>query len=425
MSNFNLIVIGVIIVIVFVAVLVLAGVIPGLPGTSSGPVANLVMWGFLPKLEMNEVVGLVNDANEDSFIIKYFEKDKVTYEQELVNALASGTGPDIWVMTQDMILKHREKAALIPFTIFSERSFLDTFVDDAQLFLWKEGIIAVPFAVDPMVMYWNRDLFGNAGLVNPPAAWEEFLNDAQILTVIDNSGNILQSGAAMGTFSNIKNAKDLFSLLILQSGSKIVVKEDLDLVFGDRGDLAAEPVSGALTFYASFSNPTKVSYSWNTSITNSQDLFAAGRLAMYFGYASELGDIGRKNPHLNFDAALVPQTGGQSKQSTFGKVYAIAVSKTSPNVNKSVAAAFSFMQQSNLLSPVRRDLLAQGISDPARTVFYKAVAQSTAWLEPDSGAVDNIYKEMIESVVSGRKRVSEAVRDAKTLLQAEMAKVTP
>ncbi len=44
-------------------------------------------------------------------------------------------------------------------------------------------------------------------------------------------------------------------------------------------------------------------------MSDSKNMFLAGDLALYFGFASELDDLKNKNPNLNFDVTLFPQTG--------------------------------------------------------------------------------------------------------------------
>lgn len=421
--------------LIVVAFLVLSGAIPGLPGMTGRNATNLTMWGSLPNSVLSGSIDAFNAENQGSFSLKYSVFNEETYEEELVDALASATGPDMWVTSQDLILKHKNKSALISLGTFSERDFRDTFVDVAEIFLWTpnedvQGMLAIPFAVDPIVMYWNKDMFNNANLVNPPSTWEEFMNYVKTFTIVDSVGNILQSGTAMGEFSNIENAKDIISLLILQSGNKIVErnssrngKDYLDITFGEKGNLVVEPVSSALNFFIAFSNPAKVSYSWHRGLPNSKEMFTSGKLAMYFGYASELDDIQSKNPHLNFDVATVPQSSASANQIAFGKVYGVAVSKTSPNTNKAGGASFEFAKNSSALTPVRRDILAQGTSDPIQTIFYKSAVQARSWLEPDSKQVDNIYSNMVSAITTGKKYISDAVRDAQKLLEIELGKV--
>jgi len=427
MNKFQLVVIAIILGLVTVAMLIFAGVIPGL-GTSGGQnVAYLTMWGDLPAADIMPLINKLNTDNREAFNLTYVEKKTAVYEQDLLNALASGSGPDIWLLTQDLILKHRKKAYFIPFTVFAERSFKDMFIDEAELFLWKQeaeqGIIAVPFAIDPIVLYWNRDLFNKAGLTTPPRFWDDFLSMSQRMTERDIDGRILQSGAALGEFYNIKNAKDVFSMLVLQSGNKIVDPGSLALTFGKQGSLLVEPVGNALDFFVSFSNPAKISYSWNRALPEAQEYFSLGKLAMFLGYAGSYNAIAEKNPHLNFDVALAPNIKDSPVQTTFGRMYALAVSKSSSKASASIGAVFKVAEAGAFLVPVTRQLLGQGSSDPVKAVFYKAALQSSAWFEPEPVRVSEIFKEMTDALVTGKKRLTNAVADARTLLDMELKKV--
>ena len=103
------------------------------------------------------------------------KKNPSTFTQELEEALASGRGPDLFMLTDDEILQQSERIITIPFNTVSARSFKDTFVEEGELFLNAEGILAFPFTIDPMIMYWNRDIFSRSGVAKPPAFWDELI----------------------------------------------------------------------------------------------------------------------------------------------------------------------------------------------------------------------------------------------------------
>ncbi|PIS13635.1 MAG: hypothetical protein COT67_00815 [Candidatus Tagabacteria bacterium CG09_land_8_20_14_0_10_41_14] len=431
MSKFQIIIIGVILGLVVLATLVLAGVIPGLPGRQRGQVVDLTMWGIFPREQMAGAVNLLNQNHQGEFRITYIGKDPENYQSQVVNALAAGAGPDIWLITQDMILKDKDKLFQIPFEVFNRRDFMDTFIDQASLFLSQDGFYAVPLVVDPIVLYWNKDLLRSEGLVSPPQNWDEFLNFSQALTKTDKAGNIIQSGAAMGVASNVNYFKDILSLLLFQGGNKIVEEGnragEWDVVFGESVTGVTDPTVSALNFYTAFSDPSRVSYSWNRALPSSKKFFTAGKLAMYFGRAGEFKEIEAANPHLNFDVSLVPRLSSSSLYFTFGRLYGLAISKTSTNINAALGAAFAFtgeeelkeIENNTMLLPGRRALLKKQPSDTALAVFYKAAVQSGGWLEPDADSVSNIFADMVESIVTGRKKISTAIRDAKKLLEAE------
>jgi multiple sugar transport system substrate-binding protein len=429
MSKFQIILIAVCVIAGALAVLIFAGILPGFKEQKGmmGKEAEISMWGIFPQEKILSLLASFNEKNKSSFKINYFEKKSSEYENELLDALASGTGPDIWILTQDMVLKNKGKIYPISFEYYSERNFKDNFTESAELFVdfKNKNVIGLPIAVDPIVLYWNRDLFSSAGIAKPPQYWDEFLTNAQSLTKKDNAGNIIQAGAALGEFKNVKNAKDLLSLLILQTGNPIIKSDTLNVVLGEKGDNILNPTESSIRFFNEFSNPSKSSYSWNRALPNSETMFVNGSLAMYFGYSSEIDTIKEKNPHLNFDIAEMPQIRDGKIKATFAKIYGLVISKNSAQRQTAFSAALDLSGQNFSkdfsgaigLGSARRDVLAKGTADPILSVVYKSSIMSKAWLEPNPDAVSEIFKNMVESAATGRVKISEAVSQAKGQLE--------
>lgn len=430
MSKFQIIIIVVFVIVGVVAVLIFAGILPGFKKEGGGKGAEISLWGIFPQQKMAPLISELNEANKDLFKINYSEKKSSVYENELLNALAAGTGPDLWFLTQDVILKNKDKVYILPFESYNERNFRDIFIDSAELLIDAApplggGIIGFPLAVDPLVLYWNRDLFSSAGIAKPPQYWDEFLTDVQILAKRDEAGNIIQAGAALGEFRNVKNAKDIISMLILQTGNPIIKSSTLEVFLGERGEALLDPAESSIRFFSEFSNIKKASYTWNRALQDSTTAFGNGSLAMYFGYASEIENIREKNPHLNFDIAEVPQIKDGKIKACFGKIYSAVISKSSLKKQPAFWAAIkltdkdfskSFSEEIGLGSP-RRDVLTGGAKDPFLSVIYKSSIMSRTWLEPDPAAVSEIFRNMIESTATGRLRISEAVGAARTQLE--------
>ena len=428
MSKFQIAIILFLVLAAFVAVLIFAGVLPGFnqKGGSKNAVA-VSLWGPFPDREIRPLISKFNEDNADFFNVSYAEKNPANYEKELLNAMASGNSPDVWFVSQDMVLQYKDKILNVPFSSFPERNFKDIFIDSGEVFLdgQQGGVTAFPFMIDPLVLYWNRDLFSSASIAQPPKYWDEFLVDSGVLTKTNDSGNIIQSGAALGEFRNIRNAKEILSLMILQAGNKIIDPVELNVVWNNRGNSTLAPAENSLRFFGEFSNPKKTSYSWNRSLADSRSMFAGGKLAMYFGYASEFGQIKEMNPHLNFDITPVPQMKNGPVNATFARIYALAISRTSPNSQGAVSLIYALLEknfnnqfaESLSLAPARRDALAEGNKNQVLSVFYKSAVMARTWLEPDSEAVSAIFKNMIESTTTGKQRISEAVTEATAQLE--------
>ncbi len=416
MSKFQLVLTGIFAAFILIGVLVFAF------SRSSGgdEIARVTVWGTMSEGFFHDFLRDSGVSEDKTIEITYVEKKRETFDQEFVEALAVGAGPDLFFLPQDSILKHKDKIFSVPFNSYSERDFKETFAEEGELFLTKDGVVGFPFIIDPMVMYWNRDIFANASLSLPPKYWSEMYDLSSKITVKDNSFNISKSAVALGEYGNISNANELMSLLVMQAGSPITARNTeggIENLFAQRLDLPTMPALRALTFYTEFANPLKPFYSWNRSLPDSKSFFLSGDLALYFGFASELTDLQAKNPNLNFGIASMPQSKDYVRSITFGRVIALAIPKNSRNIASAFrvatvltnAKSIAALSKVTSLPPVRRDLLAVKPSEQYASIFYDGAIQSRAWLAPEPARLNPIFKEMIESVTSGRTNVDQAI----------------
>lgn len=425
MSNltpFQVILLGIFGLFIVFAVLVFSGILPIFNRMPAGVYGEVTIWGTFPNIALARPLEEFNREAGGTFQVLYIEKRKESFDIELVEALASGRGPDIILLPHDLIVRHQDKIFPIPFETLSVRKFLDTFIEEGEMYISTRGVLALPFSIDPLVMYWNRDLFQAAAISKPPAFWDEFFTLSLDLTKTDNALNIIESAVALGEFQNVEHAKEILSLLIMQAGNPIVAVENgsLQSVLDQSAGLDIAPAESALRFFTEFSNPAKSVYSWNRALPNSKEMFLAGDLAVYFGFASELSDIRAKSPHLNFDVALMPQIRDGKRQMTFGRMTGFAVLRDSRNpttaffVSGSLTARefLGAIAEVTILPPVRRDLLLSVPPGSTGGVFYPAALISRAWRDPAPAFTESIFKRMVENTISGRERGSEAITRA-------------
>ena len=415
MTKFQIILTG-----IFAAFIIIGVAIFAVGGNdSSKDISRVTLWGTMTVQDFSGFTQKIGLDQNKTIILTYVEKNPVTFDQELVNALAIGQGPDIFFLPQDSILKNQDKVFAIPFQNYSLRDFKNNFIAEGELYLTSTGVLALPFTVDPLVMYWNRDIFSNASLSQVPAYWDEFFSIVPKITEKDTALNIKKTIIAFGEFRNISNAKEIISTLIMQAGSPITVRNEQGVFSAlviTSGSVNS-PAVNALNFYTDFANPAKSFYSWNRALPASKDYFLAGDSATYFGFASELRSLQLKNPNLNFDIASLPQSRAKGPLTTFGKMNGLAISKTSKNIagafrvvslltsSDSIAALVPF----TILPPVRRDLLAIKPTDAYFSVFYDSAIRSRAWLDPDKDKTSGLFQEMIESITGGRNTSTESV----------------
>lgn len=417
MTGFQIAIIGIFIVLAIAGVLVFSGI--GGLGDNNQKVGDVEIWGTIPYEIFDKMISGLNSGNGRFAGVKYIEKDKETYEEEFVEALAAGVGPDLFLLAQDGIVRNQDKIIEIPYDTISGRDFKNTFIEEGEMYLTENGVLGLPFTIDPMVMYWNRDIFQSVGIANPPEFWDELFLLSPKITQRDTASNIIRSFTALGEFNNIENAKEILSAFIIQSGNKIIIPiaTGFESIINEKLDFVIPPAEAAVRFYTEFSNPIKSVYSWNKSLPNSKQLFTAGDLAVYFGFASELSEILRSNPNLNFNISPLPQLRDANVKITYGKMSAFAIPKNSKNQTGALSVGFALTSFENIaqfsvnlgLPPVRRDVLTNKPTDAIGSVFYDSALMSKSWFDPDSDETDDIFKNMIESVTSGRARLGEAI----------------
>lgn len=412
--------------VVFIAaaifgLLVFSGKIPlGKDNQTEGSQGTVVLWGTVPVANISEALDQFNSENK-TFLVKYVQKYPDTFDHDLLEALASGVGPDMFFLPDNLTFRYRTRIITIPYESSPIASFKNNFASAGDVFLTSNGILALPISVDPLVMYYNRSILDANSIVYPPATWEDLAALVPVLTQKDDSRQILKSAVALGQFSNITNAKDIISTLFMQIGNKIISEKDGSFISSLNDSTGKFYPDTVLDFYAGFTDPLKSTYSWNRSLPESQDAFAADKLAFYFGYASELKSLINKNPNLNFLAAPMPQAKNTGFKLTYGRVTGIAVSAFSPNFNTAFSAA-SLMATGEFASkyasitgtmPVRRDLLSSTKpSDPFSPVFYSSALYAQGWLDPSPSDTDDIFRNMVDGLLSNRMTASDAVKDA-------------
>ncbi len=400
-------------------------------GQQANPYGNkVVIWGTLDDAPFVQTLGDIQFKDDNFKVVSYVQKDARTFGQDLTNALAEGKGPDLVIMPEEMLVTNRGKIAPILYDKYPLRTFKDTYIDGAEVFALQDGIYAIPIAVDPLIMYWNKDVFATKGLANPPRTWDE-LSNSTVPKIVerDFSFNVTRAALAFGEYANVQNAKAVLTMLFMQAGSQMVTDAGsrFMVVMNDgTGDRGLPPADAGLTFYTQFSNPSKNLYTWNRSLRHDRDMFLAGDLAMYFGFASEVQEIRDGNPNFNFDVAEVPQGAEARLKKGYGTIYGIAVMKNAAyrqGASLALAKIVSQVQTEKYahdlgFGPVYRASYQSGTDqDPFLAVVKNASLVARGWLDPNPTASDNIFKQMVEDYTSGRIDLNSAITDAEGRLR--------
>lgn len=381
------------------------------------------------------------------------------YEKILKEAWLRDEGPDIfsipntWIgKYQDLILPLPEKITIpyqaIKKTLWkkelitelktektlSPRNLKENFVDTVYKDVVRDSpkapapgpaigkILALPLSLDTLVLFYNKDLLNNARLPLPPKTWDEFKDQVVKMTFIDKQGNIIQSGAALGTAQNIIRSTDILSLLMIQNGTQMTDgsgRAIFNQPSQDNQDYF--PGQDALRFYTDFSNPSREAYAWNDKMPQSLDAFIQGKTAFFFGYSYHLNKIQTEAPKLNIGITSVPQLSGTLKEVNFANYWVETVYHKTKHPNETwdfIQFASSEKQAKKYLEKTKKPtalkaLINQQLEDYDLETFARQVLTAQSWYRgKDFNAVEDIFKEMINSVVKGEATYLEATNRA-------------
>jgi len=379
------------------------------------------------------------------------------YEDALINALAEDRGPDIFSLHNTWIPKYQNKLAPIPDSItvpftsvqgtikketvtelrtkpgLSVKDLKNNFIDqiasdvilnapsDTQPTMNKDRIFALPLAGDALALYYNKDLLNAAGIPEPPVYWDDFQKMIPKLTKQDTQGNIIQSGAALGTAKNVERFSDILSVLMMQNGTVMTNGDQVtfDKTPEELSGRDTAPSDSAATFYTDYANPAKEVYTWNDKMPDSLQAFASGQTAFFFGYSYQLPQIVAQAPKLNMGIAKLPQI-RDNPEVNFANYWVEGVSKKSANQNWAwdfLQFATAADQASKYLTAAERptalrSLIDNQTQDINLSVFASEMLTAKSWYRGKSDAdCEQAISDLIYSVLAGDD-VHRAVQNA-------------
>jgi multiple sugar transport system substrate-binding protein len=291
------------------------------------------------------------------------------YRQRLGADFAAGTPADVILLNYRRYASFAAKGVLEPLGPYLAQSSLiklDDFYPEAITpFYWNEVLMCIPQNLSSLVVYYNKDLFDQAGLVYPDAdwTWDDFLAAAQALTRdTDSDGVIDQYG--LGTEVSIFR----LAPFIWQNGGELLDNPAAPSRLALDTPAAREAVEWFVDLQvAHHVVPDAV----QEQAESSESRFQNGRLGMFLNSRRGVPTY-RQITTFDWDVAPLPQ--GKQKA---GILHADAYCMPAASQNK--AAIWAFIEFAN--SPEGQTIVARS----GRTVpSLKSIAESPAFLDPQA-----------------------------------------
>ncbi|WP_042352429.1 ABC transporter substrate-binding protein [Bacillus massiliigorillae] len=241
---------------------------------------------------------------EDLFkdLVKEYNKsqDKVKVEAEYVPfpdtkkqlsvGIAGGTLPDAILLDNVDNASFAAMGVLEDLTTKLEKweateTFIEGPLNSAK---YEDKYYGLPYASNCLGLFYNEELFAQAGITEPPTTWAEFREAAKKLTKGDVKGlGIAANKSEEGTFQ--------FYPYLKSSG-------------GDYTDLAAEGPINALSLLKDIYDDGSMN---KDILNNTQDdlarQFAQGKIAMMVNGPWNISRIEKENPNLKFAITQIPK----------------------------------------------------------------------------------------------------------------------
>ncbi len=349
-----------------------------------------------------------------------------TYQDTIVKALTAhkaGTPPATSVLLSTDMFTLIDEGAVVAIDDFiktdDDKKWLESFFPAFMLNSQTGGKTwGIPFQRSTVVLYWNKELFKEAGLDpdKAPATWAEQIEFAEKLTKRDSSGNVEQWGLQVPSSGF---PYWLFQGFSTQAGAILANKE------GNKTAYDAPEVIEALQYWVDLSRKHKVHPTGIVEWGTTPKSFFERKCAMMWTTTGNLTNV-RSNAKFPFGVGMLPAGKRRGSPTGGGNFY---ISSKAPREQQE--AAFKFARW--LTSPeraaqwcvdtgyvaVRPDafdtpvLKAYTADFPQALVARDQLAHAVAELSTfDNQRVTKALNDGLQAALTGTKSAEDALKGA-------------
>jgi ABC-type glycerol-3-phosphate transport system substrate-binding protein len=341
-----------------------------------------------------------------------------SYFTKLISSLSTDAAPDVMQVKSGMITRFANSGTIQPLdeNILTTDNIKNEFMPSSVDALKYDGkYYGLPTDVQTIVLYWNKALAKEAGLVDAekgPQTWDELIDWAKKLTKFDN-GQMMQSGWGE------KGYPFEIEALVAQNGGKMV-DENGKFVFAD------DPKSSEAIKY--FVDAYKVHKVYDLKFMKNWAGFRQGKVAMMLGHPAMLGNLKQTAPDVELGIGLVPKKNDRNTTIVTSWAYAISKKANSEAATRWVEFLTSekiekkWTEKTGEL-PARKALLndADLTKDPNVKRLLSSINDSeTSYLQ--TSALYDIWKKGYEKLILTDESFEDNLKQMQKDLNAEIAK---
>ena len=288
-------------------------------------------WQYTYKARVEAIDKLIANfekANPD-ITVKHTSFPYADYRKKVSIAISSGDGPDLVQLYYGWLNDYRDGGLIqpLPKDTFPHDEIESNFFKMVSSMKVDGDYWGLPTAVRSLALFYNNDLFSEAGLSGPPETLDQMVEYAKKLTKTDSAGNYIQVGFAVDTDG--QDHHFWREVLIRHFGGQPYSNDGQKVTYNT--DAGAE----ALKYLTDFEKTHKTGS--NGFMNRGQDAFAAGKAGMVLDGSFRISKF-NKTDGLNFSISELP--GHNGTRYNFSSFWANALSTKAKGEKKEAAAKF-------------------------------------------------------------------------------------
>ena len=277
----------------------------------------------------------------------------------------------------------------------------------------------VPLYVTPFVLYYNKDLFAQAGLDpnTPPTTYDEMLKYAEKLSQLkDKNGNKVYAFGQ--TTASVAISGTALTAMVFNFGGEV-----LDA----NGNLSCDNEGFRQAFETLALLDERGYNPQNAKLKDLRNLFALGQLAMYYDQSWGFNGVSSINPDAkNFTASAAPLKGGNGSGESLMSAHCFVLVDNGEAHNKAVDAFVQYVISADTLSDYLANVTPaypatysmEGMEGVANNPILKGAANSVANVKhqvtvPALNDLNLELTTLAQAVTVSNKSVDQAIAEFK------------
>ncbi|MFC4453489.1 extracellular solute-binding protein [Deinococcus sonorensis] len=390
-----------------------------LASASAAPV-TLTYWQYeyASKVDaMNDLIKKFEAANPD-IKIKQETFPYDAYSQKVASSVPAGQGPDVVNLYYGWLPQYVDAGYLqpLPAKEFPTATIDSTYAPMVKTSKMDGKYYALPTAVRTLALFYNKDLFKQAGIAQPPRTWEDLIADGQKIV---KGAPPRYTTLGFGIQPDGQDYHVLREVLVRQFGGQPYGKDGKTVTY----DSAAG--TKAMTFYTDLQTKYKLGVPNFFPGNNSyRDAFIAGKVGMIIDGSFAINTI-KDGAKFNWGVAPLPVLASNpNEKDNFGSYWVNGITKNAKGDKLDAAVKFlKFLTSADTQRywlenvgeiPASRSLAADPnlLKNPVYGPFIASLPYASSTVFVDEAGQRKAWVDAINTVLLKGAKPADAVKQA-------------